>query len=283
LDGSKIETFRNIYMSKQKEKVKSVGKTPITYYGGKQTMLKHILPLVPEHTLYTEVFAGGAALFFAKKRAEVEVINDLNGELINFYRVVVSKYDKLKAKVELLLHSRAQHQLAFWIYKNPWHFSDVDRAWALFALSKMSFAGQLENTFGFDKGMSRHPKKIFYAKDAFNLSLKERLECVTIEQDDAMKVLKRFDTPEAFHFIDPPYVGTNMGHYKDSFNNEDLKNLLELCTALKGKFMLTMFPNEVIQGYVDKHGWTIHSVERQISACKAASRRRQEEWMVTNY
>lgn len=246
-------------------------------------MLKHILPLVPEHRLYTEVFAGGAALFFAKKRAEVEVINDLNGELINFYRVVVEKHEKLKAKIDLLLHSRAQHQLAFWIYKNPWHFSDVDRAWALFALSKMSFAGQLENTFGFDKSMSRHPKKIFYAKDAFNLSLKERLECVTIEQDDAMKVLERFDTSEAFHFIDPPYVGSNMGHYKDMFNEQNLLELLDVCVRLKGKFMLTMYPNEVIKEFVDRNSWNIHSVDRQISACKASARRRQEEWMVTNY
>lgn len=53
-------------------------KTPITYYGGKQTLLKYIIPLIPEHKIYTESFCGGAAVFFAKKPAEAEVINDIN-------------------------------------------------------------------------------------------------------------------------------------------------------------------------------------------------------------
>ena len=68
-------------------------KPPISYYGGKQSMLKDILPLVPSHDLYTEVFAGGAALLFAKKPVRVNVINDLNGELVNFYRTIVTDFD----------------------------------------------------------------------------------------------------------------------------------------------------------------------------------------------
>ena len=63
-------------------------KTPISYYGGKQTLLKHILPLIPEHALYTEAFCGGCAVLFAKEPAKCEVINDIiekvfvNGEPI---------------------------------------------------------------------------------------------------------------------------------------------------------------------------------------------------------
>lgn len=55
-------------------------RTPISYYGGKQTMLKHILPLIPRHRIYTEAFCGGAAVLFAKRPAEAEVINDINME-----------------------------------------------------------------------------------------------------------------------------------------------------------------------------------------------------------
>lgn len=62
-------------------------KTPISYYGGKQTMLKHILPLIPKHSLYTEAFCGGAAVLFAKHPADCEIINDLNQGLVNFYLV----------------------------------------------------------------------------------------------------------------------------------------------------------------------------------------------------
>ena len=60
-------------------------KTPITYYGGKQTMLKHILPLIPKHEIYTEPFCGGAAVLFAKDPVKAEIINDINQNLTNFY------------------------------------------------------------------------------------------------------------------------------------------------------------------------------------------------------
>lgn len=60
-------------------------KTPISYYGGKQTLLKHILPLIPKHKLYTEAFCGGAAVLFAKRPADGEVINDISMDITNFY------------------------------------------------------------------------------------------------------------------------------------------------------------------------------------------------------
>jgi DNA adenine methylase len=67
------------------------------------------------------------------------------------------------------------------------------------------------------------------------------------------------------------------------FNEQNFAELLELCTKLQGKFMLTMYPDNIIQQYADKTGWIIHKVVRQVSACKAESRRSQEEWMICNY
>lgn len=258
-------------------------KTPVTYYGGKQTMLKHIRPLIPEHNLYTEAFAGGAALFFDKEPSNIEVINDLNGELVNFYKTVVSDFEGVKKEVDKTLHCRNHHAHAQYIYKNSGWFSDVQRAWALFVLSKTSFASQLDNSFGFDKAKPAMPKKLYFAKEAFNNDLKARLDKTTIEQDDALKVIKRYDTKESFHFVDPPYVGTNMGHYSGMFNNESLLNLLKLLVTIEGKFMLTMFPNETIQNFANANGWKVIEVERSISACKASSRRKQVEWIVLNY
>lgn len=258
-------------------------RTPITYYGGKQTMLKHIMPLIPKHEIYVESFAGGAAVFFAKQPSAMDVINDLNGELINFYRTVVSNFDELKREVDRTLHSRTQHETAWFIYNHPDDFTNVQRAWAVWVLSKMGFAGQLSNSFGFDKSEGRHPRKVAFAKEAFTIELRKRLEIATIESDDAFKVIARYDTPETFHFIDPPYVGSDMGHYSEMFDDADLERLLQLCETIMGKFMLTMYPNDVIRGYADRSGWIIHALDRQVSACKAESRRRQEEWMVCNY
>ena len=81
-------------------------KSAITYYGGKQKLVSTILPLFPEHTLYAEPFAGGATLFFAKEPSEIEVLNDLNTELINFYSVIQQDYTSLEKEIKITLHSR---------------------------------------------------------------------------------------------------------------------------------------------------------------------------------
>ncbi|MBN4051392.1 DNA adenine methylase, partial [bacterium AH-315-M05] len=74
-------------------------KTPITYYGGKQTLAKTIVALIPEHRLYCEPFFGGGAVFFAKEPSTVEVINDTNREVVNFYRVVKKHFRKLQQEI----------------------------------------------------------------------------------------------------------------------------------------------------------------------------------------
>jgi DNA adenine methylase len=74
-----------------------------------------------------------------------------------------------------------------------------------------------------------------------------------------------------------------MGHYSGMFNEQNLKELLELCTTLQGKFMLTMYPKDIIKEFADNNSWHIHEVERQVSACAKEHRRKQVEWMVVNY
>lgn len=258
-------------------------KTPISYYGGKQTMLKHILPLIPKHTIYTEAFCGGCAVMFAKPPAKSEIINDINGELINFYCVAKSYSDRLIAEINNTLHARDYYNIANDIYLHPDNHDAIKRAWAVWALSKLSFASQLGGSFGFDMSGTM-AKKVRNAKDNFSEMLCRRLDCVTIENDDALKVIARYDRPGAFHFVDPPYVGSDCGHYADTFGDDNLKELLELLTKIKGKFMLTMFPNDIIEESATRNGWIIHRIERTISASKETDgRRKQEEWMVCNY
>lgn len=256
-------------------------KTPISYYGGKQTMLKHILPLIPPHKMYTEAFCGGAAVLFAKRTADAEVINDLNMDLTTFYWMAKVCYQELKVEVDKTLHSRDMHVHAAHILNYPQFFNQAQRAWAVWALCKMSFASMMDGSFGydFDGGM---PKKLANAKDEFTEHLCARLESVTIENRDALEVIACYDSPEAFHFVDPPYINSDCGHYEGCFNEQNMEDLLKLLEGVKGKFMLTMFPLPMIEEYANKNGWIIHRVERTISASKT-SRRKQEEWMVCNY
>lgn len=115
-------------------------------------MLKHILPLIPPHHIYTEAFCGGAAVLFAKRPAEAEVINDINMELTNFYWMAKVCYPELKEQIDKTLHSRDIHAHAGHINCYPQFFTPVERAWAVWALCKMSFASMMDGTFGYDFG-----------------------------------------------------------------------------------------------------------------------------------
>ena len=80
-------------------------KTPITYWGGKQQLTRRILSMIPKHKQYNESFFGGGAVFFAKQPSEIEFINDINGEMVNFYRTLKKKFSELKDEIDCTLHS----------------------------------------------------------------------------------------------------------------------------------------------------------------------------------
>ena len=126
-------------------------KTPVTYYGGKQKLVRHILPLIPEHELYGEPFAGGAAIFFAKENARTNILNDTNRELINFYKVVQSDFVSLEKEIQISLYSRDLHRKASVIYNNPDMFSEIKRAWALWILASQSFSCILDSNWGIER------------------------------------------------------------------------------------------------------------------------------------
>ncbi len=167
-------------------------KTPISYYGGKQTLLKHILPLVPDHALYTEAYCGGCAVLFAKHPVKCEVINDTNTELVNFYRVAQQKYTALKEMIDSTLHSREIHAHAKHINQHPTFFTPVERAWAVWVCSKLGFASMLDGTFGYDR-TGTTSQKLRNAKDAFTEELCSRLENVTVEYEDGANLIRRYD------------------------------------------------------------------------------------------
>lgn len=256
-------------------------KTPITYYGGKQSMLKYILPLIPPHKLYTESFCGGAAVLFAKQPVESEIMNDLDMNITNFYWMAQMYYPELKAEIDKTLHSRDIHAHAAHILLYPEFFTQIQRAWAVWAMSKMSFASMLDSAFGYDFN-GKMPKTLRNAKDEFTEQICIRLGNVTIENRDALKVIQTYDRVDAFHFVDPPYINSDCGHYAGRFNKQNMKDLLDLLEKVKGKFMLTMFPFAMIEEYANRNNWEIHRIERTISASKT-SRRKQEEWMICNY
>ncbi|MDQ3191028.1 MAG: DNA adenine methylase [Bacteroidota bacterium] len=248
-------------------------KTPITYYGGKQNMLKYLLELIPAHRIYCEPFFGGGALFFAKPKSEVEVINDKNGEVINFFKVIKTKFPELQKEIQATLHSRELYKKAMVVYEHPDLFSDVKRAWALWTLTNQGFAG-LIGSWGFGKTDSKE-KSLANKREDFTQDYAQRLKTVQIENNDALKVIARCDSKETFIYADPPYIGSDMGHYK-GYSEQDYKELLNMLAKAQGKFLLSSYPSQILNQYIKKYKWRMKKVEKSIAVTKHTDKKKIE-------
>ncbi|MDR0582880.1 MAG: DNA adenine methylase [Treponema sp.] len=257
-------------------------KTPLSYYGGKQTLAKIILGLIPPHRLYCEPFLGGAAIFFAKEPSKVEIINDTNGELVNFYEVLQRDFTALEKEVVISLHSRSRHRQARVVYENPDMFDRVRRAWAIWLLANSSYGCMLDSGFGYDRtgGTS---KKMATKRAGFSIDYAVRLQRVQIECCDALKIIRSRDCQDAFFYLDPPYVGSDQGHY-DGYTQEDFDALLGLLEGIQGKFLLSSFRNKSLTNYTKRNDW--HTLELKMASSMThgyKTQRGKAEVLTANY
>lgn len=257
-------------------------KPPFTYYGGKQTLASDILLLLPEHVTYCEPFVGGAAVFWAKNKSSIEVINDTNKSLINFYRALQNDYLELEKLVRITLHSRKAHHEASIIYENPDMFPPIKQAWAVWVLANQSFSSMLDGTWGYDKNNKASTSiKIRNKRDAFTEEFAIRMQDVQIECADALYIIQSRDTDSALFYIDPPYYNSNMGHY-DGYSQSDFEALLNVLSKIKGKFILSSYPSNPLDAYTKQFGWHQIEVEQQVSVNKGKGKKKVEV-VTTNY
>ena len=258
-------------------------KTPITYYGGKLNMLKHILPLIPKHKIYTEAFFGGGAVFFAKDKTQGETINDTNNMVINFYEMVQTNFKALKTKVEATLFSRATYSVAWCIYRMPHLFSKLQQAWAFYVATNMGFSCRI-GSWGHDK-YGKRVKAFRNKKMVFDKSIAQRLSGTQIEHQEACEVIKQKNTVDAFHYVDPPYIDTNQAHY-GGYTESDYKRLLDTLSEVKGKFLLSSYPSEILNTYINKYGWYSKTFNKTLSASKGITGQKRQikiEVLTANY
>jgi DNA adenine methylase len=254
-------------------------KTPISWYGGKQMMLKYILPIIPQHKVYTESFFGGGAVFFSKEPAKTEVINDMNKEAMNFYYTTQVSFKQLQQAVTTTLHSRDAYRDAVVVHTHPHLFDEVKRAWAFHTMASQSFSSNF-SSWGYDR-VGTTSLKISNKRLNFTQELSERLNTTTIENDDALKVIQRYDTTEAFHFIDPPYFNSECGHYK-GFSRNDMERLLDGLSGLQGKFLLASYPSDLLDGFIKTHGWDTWSIEKKVAVSGKVNKTKVEV-LTANY
>ena len=208
---------------------------PLPYIGGKNRLAGTIIPLLPEHTTYVEAFAGGAQILFHKEPSKVEVLNDLNYEVVNFFRVCQWHYEELVRYLRYCLMSRKLYQSL--AAASPESLTDVQRAGRFFYLQKNSFGGLvLKQNYHYtitnrsNYNPERIPKVIAAAH--------QRLQRVQIECLPYEKILEKYDRPTTLFYLDPPYW--NRFLYRFNFTEADFIVLEKRLHALKGKFLLSL-------------------------------------------
>lgn len=248
---------------------------PLAYIGGKRAIAKKIIEIFPEHTTYVEAFAGGAQVFFRKERSEVEVLNDLDGEIVNFYRVCQQHYEELIRYFRFVVIGREWHELLK--ATDPKSLTDIQRAARFLYLLKNCFAGLVRNlnykcsvTQAPSFNLERLPETI---EDAH-----KRLQRVQIESLPYEDILKRFDRPTTLFYLDPPYYGRKLYNY--NLEPDDFRKMAELLAKLQGKFVLSL--NDVPEVRAIFKQFHIKGIELAYTSQKVAGRRYREV-LITNF
>jgi DNA adenine methylase len=247
----------------------------MSYIGGKRRLAKRLVALFPPHVTYCEVFLGGGQVFFRKEPSKVEVLNDLDGDVVNFFRVCQQHHEELCRYLKFVLVSREWFGL--FQSQNPATLTDIQRAARFLYLQKNSFAGLVRGRHyackvvgapGFNPG--RLPQILE--------STYKRLARVQIESLPFQEFIPRFDRPTTLFFCDPPYWERKL--YNFNFMEDDHRALADQLQSIRGKFVLTV--DDVPQlRELFKHS-KITEVEIPYTAQREAGKR-YRELIITNF
>lgn len=204
------------------------------YVGGKHRVAQKLINLFPEHRCYVEVFAGAANVLFAKESSKAEVLNDINGDLVNIFRIIRWHPDELINELAFITHSRQE----FGDYHDQPGLTDVQKSARYWFKLKATFGGT--GPAGHRNFATGTCKKAMTRNIAFETiqQVHERLDGVFIENDDFEKVINRYDRKYTFFFCDPPYW--QAADYGVPFEWPDHQRLAQGLSKIKGRFLLTI-------------------------------------------
>ncbi len=235
----------------------------IKYFGGKQYLTKKIIELMPHHIYYLEPFFGAGSVFFAKKPAKYEFINDIDEDLYNFYKVLrdPEKVKEFQRRCSLTLYSRSEYDHARQKYEDEDYDDDIDQAHVFYILANQSFSGGIVNSWSLDVSNLKG-SLAFKNKNEKILNIHKRLQNVQIECKDFFDVWETYvevwESKEfsAFVYLDPPYVAETRrgGKYQNEFSTKDHERLIETIIDSKVKVMVSGYENEIYRE-LEKSGW----------------------------
>jgi len=210
--------------------------SPIPYIGGKSKLAQTIIEMIPEHEAYCEVFAGAAWVLFRKEFSKYETINDLDSDLITFYRVRQNHLEEFLRQFRWVLSSREW----FEDWKNQQNvrgLTDIQRAARYYYLQRHSFSGLVKSrTFG--AGQLRRPRINLLRIEEELSEVHLRLARVTIENLPWQEFVTRYDRSKTFFYLDPPYY--KAPYYKHNFILKDYQEMAAILSKLVARFILSI-------------------------------------------
>lgn len=242
--------------------------TPIRYVGSKANLSRVIIPLIPAHTCYVEVFGGSGAVLFNKSQSKHEVYNDIDDHIINLFRVLQDneKTTRLQARLNLTLYARKEHNRAVEILKHKSWVDDVEHAWAVFVKYNQSVNGIADARRGSWGYGALHDTGSYWARVWAIDQIAQRLHNVQIENADFRAIFKRYDGQGVFFYLDPPYsLATREGGrvYTHEITPEDHLTMLLFLEQLQGEAILSGYKGTA---YDDLIGLGWHKKEIPVKA-----------------
>ncbi|MBI5578131.1 MAG: DNA adenine methylase [Deltaproteobacteria bacterium] len=250
--------------------------SPLPYIGGKSKLSKAIIGLIPEHLSYCEVFAGAAWVFFGKETSRYEVINDLDSELVAFYRVLQHHLEEFLKQFKWLLCSREWFE-DFKRQQAGGGLTDIQRAARYYYLQRLCFGGRVRGrTYA---PSPEHTPRINLLRMEEELSqVHLRLARVAIEHLSWSQFLAAYDRARTFFYLDPPYYQAPF--YKHNLELEDYRKMAKLLAGLKGKFILSI--NDHPQMRKTFKDFQIHPVSLSYTVSRGKTTKGRE-LIITNY
>lgn len=256
----------------------------LRYHGAKFRLAPWCMQFFPPHRIYTEAFGGAAGVLLRKPRAYAEVYNDLDGDVVNFFRVLrdPATREKLELALSLTPYARDEFDLA-------WEHTDeaIERARRTAIRAQMGFgsAGATKGSTGLRTDTKRKhttAQMDWLSYPAAIAAAGQRFAGVLIENRPAIDVLQQHDTPETLHFIDPPYVHDtrvlrSQGGYRHELSDDDHDDLLGAILELEGFVVLCGYESDLYNDALT--GWEKHSTDARISAGRGTAMREEVVWL----
>lgn len=261
----------------------TVTRPALRYHGAKFRLAEWVMQFFPAHTCYVEPFGGAAGVLLQKPRAYAEVYNDLDGNVVNFFRVLrdpVQRQQLVDACV-LTPYARDEFELSWEPTDEP-----IERARRLCIRAQMGFgsAGATKGVTGFRIDTRREygtAQALWQLYPAAIAAAGERMTGVLIENRDAIEVMRQHDAPTTLHFVDPPYMHETRVYgnrtYAHELSNEEHVQLLAGLLELEGFVVLSGYQSDLYSGMLA--GWEKHSTSARISAGRGTGTREECVWL----